>query len=115
MERLPGVRYSAATCWIWPWPWSSVCAFGAVVTALVKDLLTPFIAAVVGKPDFSAIAFTIHGSQFPIGDLINTLVSFLLISAAVYFMVIAPVNAIVARARAARSRRTRRRRPVRSV
>ncbi len=74
-------------------------AFGAVVTALVKDLVTPLIAAVVGKPDFSAIAFTIHGSQFPIGDLINTLVSFLLISAAVYFMVIAPVNAIVARAR----------------
>jgi|SRR5579872_4906627 large conductance mechanosensitive channel len=74
-------------------------AFGAVVTALVKDLLTPFIAAIVGKPDFSAIAFTIHGSQFPIGDLINTLVSFLLVSAAIYFMVIAPVNAIVARAR----------------
>jgi large conductance mechanosensitive channel len=74
-------------------------AFGAVVTALVKDLLTPFIAAIVGKPDFSAIAFTIHGSQFPIGDLINAIVSFLLVSAAIYFMVVAPVNAIVARAR----------------
>ena len=54
-------------------------AFGAVVTALVKDLLTPLIAAIVGKPDFSAIAFTINGSQFPIGDFINAIVSFLLI------------------------------------
>src|SRR5499427_9251596 len=51
-------------------------AFGAVVTALVKDLLTPMIAAIVGKPDFSAIAFTINGSLFPIGDLINAVVSF---------------------------------------
>ena len=54
-------------------------AFGAVVTALVKDLITPLIAAIVGKPDFSAITFTINGSQFPVGDFINALVSFLLI------------------------------------
>ena len=74
-------------------------AFGAVVTALVKDLLTPFIAAIVGKPDFSAIAFTINGSLFPIGDLINAVVSFLLISAAIYFMVVVPVNQIMARRR----------------
>jgi large conductance mechanosensitive channel len=73
-------------------------AFGAVVTALVKDLLTPLIAAIVGKPDFSAIAFTVNGSQFPVGDFINAIVSFLLISAAIYFFVIAPMNAIVARA-----------------
>jgi large conductance mechanosensitive channel len=73
-------------------------AFGAVVTALVKDLLTPLIAAIVGKPDFSAIAFTVNGTQFPIGDFINAVVSFLLISAAIYFFVIAPMNAIVARA-----------------
>jgi len=46
-------------------------AFGAVVTALVKDIITPFIAAIVGKPDFSAIEFTINGSKFPIGDFIN--------------------------------------------
>jgi large conductance mechanosensitive channel len=72
-------------------------AFGAVVTALVKDLLTPLIAAIVGKPDFSAIAFTINGSQFPIGDFINAIVSFLLVAAAIYFFVVAPVNAIVAR------------------
>jgi large conductance mechanosensitive channel len=68
------------------------------VTALVKDLLTPLIAAIVGKPDFSAIKFTIHGSMFGVGDFINTVVSFIFVSAAIYFMVIAPVNAIVARA-----------------
>jgi large conductance mechanosensitive channel len=72
-------------------------AFGAVVTALVKDLLTPFIAAIVGKPDFSNIAFTINGSKFPIGDFINALISFLLIGAAVYFFVVLPVNALLAR------------------
>jgi large conductance mechanosensitive channel len=74
-------------------------AFGAVVTALVKDLITPLIAAIVGKPDFSAIVFTINGSQFLIGDFINSLVSFLLIGAAVYFFVVIPVNAFMARMR----------------
>src|SRR5690242_7980573 len=74
-------------------------AFGAVVTALVKDLLTPLIAAIVGKPDFSKIAFTVHGSEFLMGDFINALVSFLLIGAAVYFFVIVPVNALMARMR----------------
>jgi large conductance mechanosensitive channel len=74
-------------------------AFGAVVTALVKDLITPLIAAIVGKPDFSAIVFTINNSKFLIGDLINALVSFLLISAAVYFMVVLPVNTIMERMR----------------
>lgn len=72
-------------------------AFGAVVTALVKDLLTPFIAAIVGKPDFSAIQFTVNGSKFLIGDFINALISFLLVAAAVYFFVVAPMNAIIAR------------------
>ena len=72
-------------------------AFGAVVTALVKDLITPLIAAVVGKPDFSAIVFTVNGSKFLIGDFINAIVSFLLISAAIYFFVIVPVNALMAR------------------
>jgi large conductance mechanosensitive channel len=74
-------------------------AFGAVVTALVKDLLTPFIAAIVGQPDFSAITFTINGSQFLIGDFINAVVSFLLIAAAVYFFIVAPMNALEARRR----------------
>jgi large conductance mechanosensitive channel len=72
-------------------------AFGAVVSALVKDLLTPLIAALVGKPDFSAIAFEVNGSQFLIGDFVNALISFVLIGAAVYFFVVLPVNAVVAR------------------
>jgi large conductance mechanosensitive channel len=74
-------------------------AFGAVVTALVKDLITPIIAAIVGKPDFSGIVFTVNGSKFLIGDFINAVVSFLLIAAAVYFFVVLPVNKIVARMR----------------
>src|SRR5436189_23765 len=74
-------------------------AFGAVVTALVKDLITPLIAAIVGKPDFSAIQFEINGSKFLVGDFINAFVSFLLIAIAVYFFVILPVNAVIARMR----------------
>lgn len=74
-------------------------AFGAVITALVKDLLTPLIAAIVGKPDFSAIQFEINGSKFLIGDFVNALISFLLIGAAVYFFVVVPVNAFMARMR----------------
>ena len=76
-------------------------AFGGVVTALTKDLLTPFIAAIVGKPDFSAVSFSIHGTVFPVGDFINAAVSFLLIAAAVYFFVVTPVNALVTRMRKA--------------
>jgi len=74
-------------------------AFGAVVTALVKDLITPLIAALAGKPDFSAIVFTVNGSKFLIGDFINALISFLLIAAAVYFFVVLPVNTLMARIR----------------
>src|SRR5436189_6247877 len=74
-------------------------AFGAVVTALVKDLITPLIAAIVGKPDFSAIQFEVNGSKFLLGDFINALVSFLLIAGAVYFFVIVPMNALMARMR----------------
>ena len=74
-------------------------AFGAVVTALVKDLITPLIAAIIGKPDFSALEFTVHGSKFPIGDFINALISFVLIGAAVYFFIVVPVNRILARMR----------------
>jgi len=76
-------------------------AFGAVVTAFTKDLLTPLIAAIVGKPDFSALSFTINGTAFPVGDFINALVSFLLVAAAVYFFVVTPINALVARMRKA--------------
>jgi large conductance mechanosensitive channel len=72
-------------------------AFGGVVAALTKDLLTPLIAAVVGKPDFSALQFTINGSKFPIGDFVNAVISFLLIGIAVYYFVVVPVNALMAR------------------
>jgi large conductance mechanosensitive channel len=74
-------------------------AFGTVVTALVKDLITPLLAALVGKPDFSALAFTVNGSRFPIGDFINALVAFVLMAAAIYFLVVVPVNALTARIR----------------
>ena len=74
-------------------------AFGTVVTALVKDLLTPLIAAIGGKPDFSAIVFTVNGSKFLIGDFVNAIVSFLMIAIAIYFFIIAPMNALAARRR----------------
>jgi large conductance mechanosensitive channel len=73
-------------------------AFGGVVTAFTKDLLTPLIAAVVAKPDFSAIQFTINNSKFLVGDFVNAIVSFLIIAAAVYYLVVLPINALVARA-----------------
>jgi large conductance mechanosensitive channel len=73
-------------------------AFGAIVTAMVKDLITPLIGAIVGKPDFSALVVTINGSQFLIGDFLNAILSFLLIAAAVYFFIVVPVNALKARA-----------------
>lgn len=72
-------------------------AFGAVVTALVKDLLTPIIAAIVGKPNFSNIYFDLNHSRFLIGDFVNALISFVLIAAAVYFFVVLPVNTLMAR------------------
>jgi large conductance mechanosensitive channel len=76
-------------------------AFASVVSAFTKDLLTPFIAALVGKPDFSAISFTINKSVFAVGDFINALVSFLLVAVAVYFFVVTPINALVSRMRKA--------------
>jgi large conductance mechanosensitive channel len=72
-------------------------AFGAVVTGLVKDLITPLIAAIVGKPDFSALAFTINNSKFLFGDFLNAVVSFVMVAAAIYFLIIVPMNAITAR------------------
>jgi large conductance mechanosensitive channel len=72
-------------------------AFGAVVTEFTKDLLTPLIAALVGKPDFSAIQFVVNGSKFLVGNFVNALVSFLLVAAAVYYLVVLPVNGLMAR------------------
>jgi large conductance mechanosensitive channel len=74
-------------------------AFGAVVTALVKDLITPLIGAIVGKPDFSGWVVTVNGSEFLIGDFLNAVLSFFLIAAAVYLFVVAPMNALIARRR----------------
>lgn len=74
-------------------------AFGAIVTAFVKDLLTPLVAAIAGKPDFSAYVFEVHGSKFLYGDFLNAVISFLLIAAAVYYFVVLPVNALMARLR----------------
>jgi large conductance mechanosensitive channel len=74
-------------------------AFGTVVSAFVKDLLTPFIAAIVGKPDFGSLSFTINNSTFLYGDFINAAISFILIAAAVYFFVVTPINTLVSRAR----------------
>lgn len=74
-------------------------AFGTVVASFVKDLLTPFIAAVVRKPDFSKIAFQINGSHFLIGDFVNSIVAFVIVAAAVYFAVVLPINTLVERAR----------------
>ena len=76
-------------------------AFATVVAAFTKDLLTPLIAAIVGKPDFSAISFTVNSSVFAIGDFINAAIAFLLVAAAVYFFVVTPVNMLVARMRKA--------------
>ena len=73
-------------------------AFGTVVSALVKDLLTPLIAAIAEKPDFSAFSFTLNGSKFLYGDFLNAIVSFLIVAAAIYYLVVLPINALVARA-----------------
>ena len=72
-------------------------AFGAVVTAFVTDLLTPLIAAIVGKPDFSAYSLTINGSKIAYGSFLNALIAFFLVAVAVYFFMVAPMNAIIAR------------------
>lgn len=72
-------------------------AFGTVVSALVKDLLTPIIAATVKKPDFSGFFFEVNGAKFLYGDFVNTVISFLLIAAAVYYFVVLPVNSLMKR------------------
>src|SRR5712692_8716940 len=72
-------------------------AFGAVVSAFVKDLITPIIAALVGKPDFSGLAFTINGSRFLIGDFLNALVSFVLVATSIYFFVVVPMQRVMER------------------
>lgn len=74
-------------------------AFGTVVTALVNDLLTPFISAIAKVPDFSGFVFTVNGSTFLLGHFINALISFILVACAVFFFVVKPMNILVARSR----------------
>lgn len=74
-------------------------AFGRIVEALVKDVLTPIIGAIVKTPDFSNLFFTLNGSKFMIGDFLNALISFLIVAFAIYFFVVVPVNALITRAK----------------
>jgi large conductance mechanosensitive channel len=70
-------------------------AFAAVIAALVGDLITPLIAAIGGNPDFSGLSFTIHKSHFLYGHFINALITFLIVAAVLFFLVIKPVNALM--------------------
>ena len=72
-------------------------AFGAVITAFVKDLITPLIAAIGGKPDFAGLYFTINKSRFLYGDFLDVLIAFVIIAAVIYFFVVMPYTAMVAR------------------
>ena len=74
-------------------------AFGSVVTAFVKDLITPLIASAGGKPDFSGLYFTVNGSRFLYGEFLNALLAFLLIAAVIFYFVVLPINSLVARSR----------------
>ncbi len=74
-------------------------AFGTVITAFVKDLVTPLIAAFGGQPNFSTLYFTINNSRFLYGDFINALLAFVIVAAVIYFFVVMPYTALVARSR----------------
>jgi large conductance mechanosensitive channel len=74
-------------------------ALFALVEALIADLITPIIAAIVGEPDFSALDFTINDSTFRYGDFINAVITFVSVAAAVFFFIVVPMNALIARAR----------------
>lgn len=71
-------------------------AFGSIVTSLVKDLVTPLIAAIGGQPNFSNLYFTINHSKFLYGDFLNAMISFVLIAAVIFFFVIQPINKMIA-------------------
>ena len=74
-------------------------AFATVVTAFVKDLVTPLIAALGGKPDFASLYFTINNAKFLYGDFIDAILAFLIIAAVIYFLVVIPYQAMLARSR----------------
>lgn len=71
-------------------------AFGNVVNALVKDIITPLIGAFGGQPDFSSIYFTINHSKFMIGDFLNAIISFFINASVIYFFVVLPINKLTA-------------------
>ena len=72
-------------------------AFGALVTAFVKDLVTPLIAAIGGKPDFAGLYFTVNNSKFLYGDFINAIIAFLIIALVIFLFVVKPLNAMLER------------------
>ena len=72
-------------------------AFGLVIQAFVADIITPIIAAIFGKPDFSGLTFTINGSVFRYGDFLNALIAFVTVAAAIFFFVVKPMNVLAAR------------------
>ena len=72
-------------------------AFTSLVNALVRDLLTPFIGVIAKVPDFSNLSFTLNGSKFMYGELLNVMISFVLVAASIYFFVILPMNAFMER------------------
>ena len=74
-------------------------AFKEIVDALVKGMITPLIGAFGGVPNFSGLTFTLNGSSFLVGDLINAIVSFVILAAVVYFLVVVPINRLMARYR----------------
>jgi large conductance mechanosensitive channel len=74
-------------------------AFAALVTAFVADLITPLLAAIGSKPNFADLSFRVNGSHFLYGSFINALISFLIIAAVIFFLVVKPVNALMARRR----------------
>jgi large conductance mechanosensitive channel len=76
-------------------------AFSAIVNALVTDLINPLIAAIVQKPDFSALILTVHGGKIKYGDFLNAVISFLLIAGTVYFFIVLPINALLKKFRPA--------------
>ena len=74
-------------------------AFGVVITAFVKDLVTPLIAAIGGKPDFASLSFTINNSKFLYGEFINAVLAFVIIAAVIYFFVVLPYTTLIERSR----------------
>lgn len=72
-------------------------AFGTLVNSMVKDVLTPFIAAIAKQPDFSALTFTLNGSRFMYGQFLNAVIAFIIVAASIYFFVVLPMNKVLAR------------------